>query len=354
MVTVGGRERTLPGSLLCPTQDMVQRTAKAESQAHSKFTISTSDRFGDAPLPKPTRVPARFGGPAPTYSTLGYNNHPKFANAFGTVNTAVDKWEHSNPSRRTVRRTPHPDAYMDDLGPARYTPQRIHKSPSFSIVGRDYMPDGDKPHDLMYNVDGASRATSQTRSPGRFSFSSEPRMASIPIASQERVNRVNDIKAKAAKGNRLSDEERRELQADNRGEREDGSISYMNFNPPSSFGSSTKKASQSASFAFDSLKASGRFEQEDLTSEVKPLEARRRRVASSNPAPPHGGKLGVAFRNEPPTSPGPGYYAYNGSFDGTGKLKVSKSAPAFTITGKVPWTTLVGKNMQSPDAYTYF
>ena len=336
------------------TLPMKQRTAKAESQAYSKFTISTSDRFGDAPLPKPTRVPARSGGPAPTYSDLGYVHNPKFMNAFGSKNTAVDRWEYSNPTRnskRHPRAKSHPDSYKVDLGPAKYNPQRIHKSASFSIVGRDYMPDGDQSHDLMYDINAATLATSNSKAPQNFARTSEPRMASITLSDQERVNKAAAIKAKAAKGARLSDEERQELQADCRGEREDGSISFMTFNPPTMFGNAGgAKSSQSASFAFDSLTASARLDHDD----GQTVEARRHKVAEGNPAPPYGGKSGVAFRKNPPTSPGPGYYAYESAINGTGKMSTSKSVPAFTITGKIPWSTITGKSEQKPDAFTYF
>ena len=74
--------------------------------------------------------------------------------------------------------------------------------------------------------------------------------------------------------------------------------------------------------------------------------------------------MGVAFRPDPATSPGPGDYENGdgfdergGSFNGTGRLKLSQSAsmPAFSITSKGSLTKRMGKepdDVPAPNAYS--
>ena len=362
-------------------------TAKAEgSTQRPVFTFAKSDRFGDAPPSKPYKVQPIWGGAAPPGSSNGFKHHPEQStagqkNAFGKDPTPVEKWRNSEPdgpvaSRHKTRR-PNEYAYLESLGPQRYTPDRLHEIAGGGRLAPSapkYRIDNGPPRmqlkttdngsaDLMYTLKPSmgSQPVSRMHNASSASFGStlETKMAARPNASALASSASDAALAKSKKGHALTREERELLRSSRRGEREDGAYTMERYMPRGAFDAALQ-TSKSASFSFGRSMSSVRFD----TGAPSALDRAVEHAAKSPaPAPPHGGRMGVAFRADPKHKPGPGSYENDSghapigsAFDGTGRLKLStsRSSPAFTAPGKTPLEAITGRGDKAPDPGAYF
>lgn len=159
-------------------------------------------------------------------------------------------------------------------------------------------------------------------------------------------------------GDALTTAERDLVKRDIREPRELGARSSQSYMPRSDFDDAGARGkSQSFSFGRSATSVRGLIEDNP-----DPLD-RAARHSSVSPAPPFGGKIGVAFRSQPKMMPGPGDYTNDagrgfnaGGFDGTGRLVLSRtrSSPAIKMLGKVPMDRITGRGDVVPDPCAYF
>lgn len=86
-----------------------------------------------------------------------------------------------------------------------------------------------------------------------------------------------------------------------------------------------KNATRSRNSVFGGSLSTSRFPTSAAVGSMMPS---RPNTSASATRLPHGGQSGAAFRKEPSVSPGPGDYVKERGFDGTGRLRASKSVPA--------------------------
>lgn len=340
------------------------------------FAAVTSDRFGDQPKqpygrknPQKVKREPVWGGAAPPGVDRGYTYRVEDALPHvGTAATSVERFDLSHPegayaSKHRTRR-PHEYDWMDTtLSPARYSPDVLKptaggrlatSAPRWRISGgppkmKPLPMEGEKPGgaDLMYTLPPTigKQPTSGSRTAFAPHFNDgEKRMEYREFAPLERNASAHALLRKSKRGlerglgEGLSPEEREMLIRDIREERELGARSVQSYMPPSSFDSS-KSQSKSQSYSFG-RSASKRGLLDELPA-VDPIDRAVQKAAAA-PPPPFGGRMGAAFRTQPKMTPGPGDYTEDegrsiagGAFDGTGKLKLSKSSPAVKMLGKV-------------------
>lgn len=342
---------------------MSQRQAKADRRP-PRVIFTGSGRFGDEPARTAARVPPRGGGAAPSYATIGF--YGRFSSV-GSAATSTEKWKHSEPTGGVKTRRPDAGfmAYQRGIGPAHYTPEKLSRvgssgliaaPPAYSILGKA-KPLPRTSQDLMYTLPSSigEQAVSHRATPARFSRTSEVRDSSRLPSS---LARNAALRTKVKKGQSLDREEREELRYANLNEpfEENGSVAFNTFNPPSEFdgGSGGGSLNPSQSYAFGSVLSRPRFPSARPSERQSDEGERRGERSASTSALPHGGRMGVAFRKDPPVSPGPCDYPKDSGFDGTGRLRLSKSQPAFSISPFVPFEKMAGKAMEVPGACTYF
>jgi hypothetical protein len=343
-------------------------TAKAPG-GNRKFSFAVSDRFGDAPPRTAPKAPPRFGGAAPAHIANGFVYKQEELTRTGTAPTAVEKWDHSKPMGSKNRRPNEHDWKIYGLGPARYTPDklapiagsgRLAPNPKSAIIRggppKFFPPDLNfVSADLMYSAPTSigPKAIIGKREPA-FGSGSEMRMEHRSYPTLEADSSASELIRRAKQRKKLTSEQRRVITADRRADHDQGAASYMSYMPRSDFGQSTK---HSASFSFGSSLGSARFNSIAPSASEKAAERRRTHLAGSQSAV----RMGAAYRDDPKQSPGPGDYnddegrgISGGGFDGSGRLVMSKSSPAFTLTGKVPLARLTGSPFIVPEPGIYF
>ena len=209
--------------------------------------------------------------------------------------------------------------------------------------------------DLMYSAPQSigPKAIIGRREPA-YRSGSELRMEQRSFASLEADASASELIRRAKQRKKLTSEERGTITADRRADHDQGAASYLSYMPRSDFGQSTK---HSASFSFGSSVGSARFDAFAPSSSEKAAERRRAHLTGGKSS----ARMGVAYRDDPKQSPGPGDYQDDeghgicfGGFDGSGRLAMSKSSPAFTLTPKVPLAKLTGSPFVVPEPGTYF
>lgn len=338
----------------------MQRTARGQARASSAQFFPVADRFGDTPLKNPPKKAPTFGGTAPPGASLAYEYKPEetpYAKRLGSCPTQVEGWRLSEPggavASKNATRRPHEHDYLLDLGPGRFSPEKLvpvsggglaTRFPSYTIGGsgpRLAPPPPVGSTDLMYSL---PKAIGRQPLAGRANAAhagfthKEGRLAAAQRSTLESRVEALEVLKKVSKRKPVSAEERQMLMRDVRNEHEAGRSSSESYMPKSSFDRAGMPG-RSASSAFGgSVNAKSRFE-------IGRADLERSTTAPSlkDPKPRHGGFSGVAFRAQPPNSPGPGDYATDhgydvkqGGFDGTGRLKLShsRSMPSFSMTGK--------------------
>ena len=355
-----------------------QRNAKAAPrQKRVTALIAFEDRFGDGPSKHPPRREPRGGGAAPIESTVGFNLKEDSIPHTGSSPT----WTRSGPtasraptsSRKTCGRT---STIGCTRPPARYSPEKLSKTwykglakhvPSAHLGGggprlakQVYL------NDLIYEKpDSIGKQVDKPSATGQFKFGgvpSEKRLATQPQNTLEYTKKVLEVahKHKNTKGCGLSAKELEVLKTDRKNDTENGAYTSTEYQPKSDFNrySQGSGMKQSKSFAFSgSLGTTRSFQSRPGSSQVY---ERAMAIGAKNPPPPHGGKMGSAFRAQPKVAPGPGDYKtghYDGAdcgFNGTGKLAISKSVPAISIPSYLTLEKKMGgsdKNTPTPSTY---
>ena len=358
-----------------------QRTAVAAA-AQPRYSIPRvgTGRFGDGELRErpPKRPQPAAGGASPVHAArAGFYRREDAQPSIGSGPTTVERWRYSEPggaaaSKNRTRR-PHEHDWIDGLGPARYQPERLaavasggRLAPCAPCISIGAQQGGGPPrlggaaapaplggNDLMYSLP-QSIDVRRLRSPGTFGTTSEGRLAPPPVATAEaEAHATTLLQKKVRRGLRLSDEERAQLRRDLRSPHEHGSSASRAYMPHSVFGRSGGGRG-SGSYAFSSSTGSFRFER------GRPELERAVSAAAAWPrerCPPHGGRMGVAFRAEPRMSPGPGDYHQPRGFDGTGRALLShaRSTPAVGIGATSrDITVITGHIEQRPPPGAYF
>ena len=340
----------------------------AKPPRRQSYTFALSDRFGDGPPRKPPRVHPRFGGAAPHHVANGFPYQQEELTRCGTAPTATERWDFSKPMGSKNRRPNEHNWKIYGLGPAHYSPGKLAPicakglapNATNALIGsgppRMHPPDANfASADLMYNPKFAGK-----REPA-YKLSKEKRLEHRTYPSLASDLSAAELIREAKRGaKRLSDDQRREIVADRRAEHDDGCVTYEKYNARSDFSSSAQAAS-SGSFSFSRSVGSDRFHPPPGELSAQEKVAQRREMSASSKSPAMRAQLGVAYRANPKHMPGPGDYAEDegrgvsgGGFDGTGKLVLSKSSPAFSLVSRVPMGKLTGKPFEIPDSGTYF
>lgn len=368
---------------MSPLNPPVQMTAARLPRAKT-IKFAHSDRFGDEPLKVPQKKPPVYGGAAPPGSTLsGYEYKPEEtpnAARTGMGATSVEKWTYSEPGGVTTskhqNRRPNEYDWMNDLGPARYNPEKLATISGGRLATRfpKYTVGGSGPriskmslvgeNDLMYDLPKSVGKQPDAQKPNAVSLSfgdRERRLERLPRASlEERVEALELLK-RTHKRQPLTTDQRVALRRDVTADFEAGRSSSETYMPASSF-DRAMQPSRSKSFAFGGITSAPRFER------GQPELDRAMTAAATLPPPKHGGaawQRKVGERGNPAVLPGPGSYATDwgtgiksGGFDGTGRmtLSYSRSMPAFSMTERGGIDKVMGKPdiIYQPSPTTYF
>jgi hypothetical protein len=350
-------------------------TAKPPRRIVVAASLRNKDaRFGDEPTPsseaRTDRKMPTFGtrlGPSHTF--LGHPYTPTQAgkgDLVGSAATCVSRWSHD--MRHVPSRRPHEYDYMADLGPGRYMGQKHpydRKGATWYIGpgqgGRCsprldpnlYRPaSGDTMVALPPAIGKQSLSTAHTEPSITFGRSGEEsrtlaRTLSKAQAESQATLRRSQKKlydARPGTSSKLSPDELAQLQLLNRaiGVEEGGHTAGL-YMPASSFGKTRLNLGASASF--------GSLTDRRIEPAAAPGPARtlsRSASWATVPEPPHGGKMGVAFRENPLTAPGPGSYEV-GRHLSRSVLSHSRSTGSATLLSRVKmWKT---DNYPGPASY---
>jgi len=324
--------------------------AKAIAQPKRAATLrARDDRFGDGPTPgsssRPDKGKVGVQPPiAPLHTFMGHPYTPTTAgkgDLVGSAATPTPRWgnERYVPSRR-----PDEYDYINDLGPGRYMGQKHpydrkgatwYIGPGGPRLRRAQTAAGDTMVVLPPAVGKQSLSSCRTEPSLTFGISAEKRMVhKVTLSKQQAESQASLLhRQKKGTGAPLDAAEREQLQGFNRAfSVEEGGHTSSMYMPASIFGEKATNASQSASFG---VMTTNRF---DAASSTGHLHGSASAASLALAPPPFGGRTGVAFRENPVATPGPGSYEIDRGFDGQGtqRLSHSRSASAYTLLGKTP------------------
>ena len=380
-----------------------QILAKVPYQRQRTFRFGGESRFGDEPTQgarvgrirphdkRSVAVGKISAGEAPPHTVNGFvfpTPLPKNASepprgTIGLSATSVERWRFSQP---TPTRLP-PDAhdYLSKLGPGCYPdPERpealrVPNHPTHDTPGPSWYigaggPQRSKGSEIctadcpMLDRQSAfgKRVLSNQANGSSASFGAvcERRMVGLQPPSKEALDALPIALRKQRQGHTLDAAELRALAETSRRTLEGAPSLGL---PLDALSRSLSRSAfegglkGSQSFSFGGSNSALRFYDEQPGAIAK-LNRSRSQATPKEHLPHFGRTGGIAFRQEPETSPGPGDYRHEASFDRTGRreksdqhqLSFSRSQPSITIVGRKDLRKLTGAPDEVPAPGTYF